>query len=161
MDSPPGDGQGGRTTDRALETEDRNERLLAALAHGLILTNFVGAVGAAVLYAIYRDKSRYVAFQAAQAAVYQLVAFLLTIGCWLCWAAAYMLSLAPIMANPNAYQEPPWFFWAGMASMALPFAFMGVIWLYGLWGAVRSLQGKPFRYLLVGPWVQHFLRDKE
>lgn len=142
-------------------TEDRNERLLAGLAHGLILTNYVGAVGAAVIYAIYRDRSRYIAFQAAQAAVYQLLTFLLTIGCWACWSLGYMGSLLPLMTNPNAYPDPPWFFWLGLASMALPLVFMSITWLYGLWGMVRSLQGRPFRYLLVGPWVEHFLRGKE
>lgn len=147
--------------DQVTRTEDRNERLLAALAHGLVLTNFVGAVGAAVIYAVYRDKSRYVAFQAAQAAVYQLVAFFLTMGCWVCWTVAYMGSLTPLMANPNAYADPPWFFWVGMASMALPFIFMGAIFVYGLWGAVRTLQGRAFRYILIGPWVEHFLQDKE
>jgi len=145
----------------ATRTEDRNERLLAGLAHGLILTNFVGAVGAAVIYAIYRDKSRHVAFQSAQAAVYQLLIFFLTAACWVCWTVAYMGSLVPLMADPSAYPEPPWFFWAGLASMALPFVFMGVVWVYGLWGMVRSLQGYPFRYLLVGPWVENFLSGKE
>lgn len=137
------------------------ERLLSALAHGLILTDFVGAIGGVVIYAVYREKSRYVALEAAQAAVYQLLSFLLTAGCWICWTAAYLVSLVPLMANPEAYPEPSWFFWAGLASMLLPLLFMGVVYLYGLWGAVRSLQGKPFRYLLVGSWVEHFLSEGE
>ncbi len=55
--------------EQVAHTEDRSERPLAAPAHGLVLANFVGAVGAAVVYAVYRDRSRYVAFQAVQAAV--------------------------------------------------------------------------------------------
>lgn len=144
-----------------MEAENRDERLLAALAHALVLTNFVGAVGAAVIYALNRDRSRYVAFQAAQAAVYQLAGFLLTMGCWGCWMVAYFVSLMPLMANASAYPEPPWFFWAGLASMALPLIFMGLIWIYGLWGAVRALQGRPFRYVLIGPWLGRYLLDQE
>ena len=139
---------------------DGSDRLLAALAHGLVLINFVGAVGAAVIYATSREKSPYVAFQAAQAAVYQMVAFVLTVLCWLCWSGAYLVSMVPIIANPNAYPEPPWFFWAGMASMILPFLFTGLLYLYGLWGAVRCLQGRPFRYVLLGPWVGHLVGEE-
>ncbi|NPV06550.1 MAG: DUF4870 domain-containing protein [Anaerolineae bacterium] len=141
-------------------TDNRDERLLAALAHALILINFVGAVGAAVIFALNRERSRYVAFQAAQAAVYQLAGFLLTVGCWVCWTVGYLGSLVPLMADPSAYPEPPWFFWAGMASMVLPLAFMGLLWLYGLWGAVQAFRGRPFRYLLIGPWLGHYLLDQ-
>jgi uncharacterized Tic20 family protein len=141
--------------------KDRDERLLAALSHGLILTNFVGAIGAAVIYALNRDRSRYVAFQAAQAAAYQLAGFLLTIGCWVCWTAGYFASLLPLMVDPSAYPEPPWYFWAALASSLLPLAFMGLIWLYGLWGAVRALQGRPFSYILIGPWVAHYVLNRE
>ncbi len=72
-----------------------------------------------------------------------------------------MGSLTPIMVNPNAYADPPWFFWAGMASMVLPLTLMGVLLLNGMWGAVRTMQGRPFRYILIGSWVDNFLKDRK
>ena len=137
------------------EGETKNDRLLAALAHGLVIAN-IGAIGAAVIYALNKQKSRYVAFQAAQAAVYQLVGILVIIAVWGCWMALYMASLTPIMVNPKAYSEPPAFFWLGLLSMFIPFAVMVVYWLYGLWGALRAFQGRPFHYLLIGPWLERY-----
>jgi hypothetical protein len=49
---------------------------------------------------------------------------------------------------------PPPIFWVGMGSMAIPFAFMIVIGLYGLWGALRVWQGRDFRYVGIGAWLE-------
>ncbi|MGQ9552918.1 MAG: DUF4870 domain-containing protein [Anaerolineae bacterium] len=141
------------------EIETKNDRLLATLAHGLVIAN-LGAIGAAVIYALNKGKSRYVAFQAAQAAVYQLVGIIVIIAVWGCWTALYIASLTPIMVNPKAYPEPPAFFWLGLLSMVIPFAVMGVYWLYGLWGALRAFQGRPFHYLLIGPWLERYCSGK-
>lgn len=140
-----------------LTTANKEDHLMAALAHGMIVTNWFGILGAAVIWTLNRDKSRYVAFQAAQAAIYQIITFFLMVGCWVCWTFGYIGSLVPIMANPNAYPEPPASFWLGMASMVIPFAFMGLYVLYGIWGAVRAFQGKHFRYILIGRWLESYL----
>ena len=142
------------------EVETRDDRLLAALAHGLIIVNFLGAIGGAVIYALTKGKSRYVAFQAAQAAVYQLVGILVTIVAWGCWTALYMASLMPIIMNPNRYPEPPAFFWLGLLAMVIPLKVMGVLYLYGLWGALRAFQGRPFRYILIGAWLERYFSGK-
>jgi len=51
-----------------------------AIAYGL------GAIGAAVMWLLQKEKSKYVAFQALQAAVYQLVGLLVQLIAWSCWA---------------------------------------------------------------------------
>ena len=122
----------------------RDERLAAALSHALVLASSLGAIGAAVIYALSRERNRPVAFQAAQAALYQLLTVVISILAWTCWTGVYLLSLAPMMAHPSAYPEPPWFFWAGMASMLLPLRPHGAV------GAVRTLGG---RALLAGASV--------
>ncbi len=52
-----------------------NERTLAALAHACTLLNlvtgFLGVIVAGIIWLSYRDRSRYVAFQALQSAVFQ------------------------------------------------------------------------------------------
>ena len=135
-------------------TASQEERFLAGIAHALIVANFLGAVGAAVSYALYKDKSRFVAFQAAQAAVYQIVGVIISIVFWGCWGVVYTLSLVPLIAEPDRYAEPPAFFWLGLLSVIVPLAIMGLLVVYGLWGAVRAFQGGQFRYLLVGRWIE-------
>src|SRR3989304_3138765 len=54
-----------------------DERMWAMMAHLSILLNlatgFLGMVAPIVIYAIYKDRSRYVAYQSMQAFVFQLV----------------------------------------------------------------------------------------
>jgi hypothetical protein len=38
--------------------------------------------------------------------------------------------------------------------MIIPLIFMTLIGLYGLWGAIRTWQGKDFRYLFIGGWLE-------
>ncbi|RPJ37755.1 MAG: hypothetical protein EHM21_17795, partial [Chloroflexi bacterium] len=60
-----------------LTTENR---LLAALAHGAVITQGLGLLAGVIVYVTQREKSRWAAFQALQAAVYQLATLLVTIG---------------------------------------------------------------------------------
>jgi len=49
-----------------------DERVTAALAHAATLLPMMGALASIVIWATQKDRSRYVAFQALQAAVYQI-----------------------------------------------------------------------------------------
>jgi len=54
-----------------------NERIAAALAHGLIIVNWMGAIAAALVWLLEKEKSKYVAFQALQAVAYQFIGLLI------------------------------------------------------------------------------------
>jgi len=41
-----------------------------------------------------------------------------------------------------------------MISMVLPLIYMVLVGLYGMWGAVRTWQGRDFKYLLIGGWLE-------
>ncbi|MCB0026832.1 MAG: hypothetical protein KDE28_02930, partial [Anaerolineales bacterium] len=58
--------------------------------------------------------------------------------------------LVPITSAAPAGSEPPPGFWALMFSMFIPFAIMGLFWLYGIWAAIRTWQGRDFNYPLIG-----------
>lgn len=138
----------------------RDERILAALAHGSILlgifTNGVGGIAAAlVIWLTQKEKSAYVRFQALQALVYQALIFVVTMGLWFCWGMSWLvLLMPPLIANPDAYQNaPPPGLWAGLSLMSVPVCIGLITLLYGLWGAVRCLSGRDFRYLGIGNWV--------
>ena len=138
------------------ENKSTENRLLAALAHGSVVAQGIGILVGVLVYITQRDKSRYAAFQALQAAVFQLANLIITIGVWLVWGVFYGLSMIPLIqhaeANPDA--APPAIFWIAMISMVIPFVYMIIVSLYGLWGGVRAWQGKDFRYLVIGGWLE-------
>ncbi|HUV89959.1 MAG TPA: DUF4870 domain-containing protein [Anaerolineae bacterium] len=122
------------------------ERSWAMLAHLSILLNLVtgllGVVGALVIYLVYQNRSRYVAYQALQSLIFQLVAWvgggILTAITWtitgvfsailiglLCIPVAIFISLIPLAAV-----------------------------VYGVIGGIQCSQGQDFRYWLVGDWVR-------
>jgi hypothetical protein len=41
-----------------------------------------------------------------------------------------------------------------MLLMVVPFVYMVLVGLYGLWGALQTWQGKDFKYLLFGNWLE-------
>jgi len=138
---------------QALTTE---HRLLAAVAHASILAQGLGVVVGILVYINQREKSRFAAFQALQAAVYQVAALLLMIGSWIIWGIFYALTFIPIIqiANTRPDAPPPPIFWIGFISMVIPLLLMLVLGLYGLWGALRTWQGRDFRYPILGPWLE-------
>jgi uncharacterized Tic20 family protein len=136
------------------------ERVMAAIAHGLVIVVYgLGAVGAVVIWLLQKEKSRYVAFQALQAAVYQLVGLLVCIIGWSCWGCLYGLSFIPMIANAEKYTEapPPIFFFISLGLMVVPLGLIGLWMLYGLWGALRAFQGRDFRYIVLGRMLERYL----
>lgn len=135
---------------------DAESRLLAALAHASIIAQGLGLLVGVVIYLTQREKSRYAAFQALQAAMYQLGALVVTVGLWLAWGILYGLSMIPIIRLAEAAPDapPPPIFWIGLASIVVPIAAMLAFGLYGLWGGLCAWRGRDFRYKLVGRWLE-------
>ncbi len=138
-------------TEQPWTPPDQESRLLAALAHGSIVAQGLGILIGVLIYITQRDKSRYAALQALQAAVYQFVVLVVTIGLWMAWGVLLSVSMIPLMGNANA--DPSLLFWVSMIGMVVPFLFMIVFGLYGLWAALRAWQGHDFRYVAIGRWL--------
>jgi uncharacterized Tic20 family protein len=130
-----------------------DERTWAMLAHLSVLLNlvtgFLGPVAALIIYFVYKDRSRYVAYQSMQAFVFQLIWWvgggLLIAGIW---GATGLLSVVII------------------GLLCIPFALIGTFILlimplvslvYGVVGGIQTSQGQDFRYWLVGDWVRDTL----
>ena len=119
------------------------EMTVAALAHasvilGVVTGGLAGVAIALVLWLIYKDKSRYVAFQAMQALVLQLAA-----GAVLLLAGVTMvISFVTICLIPVGLILL-------LALIALPFAVL----FYGLYGAYETYYGEDFQYAWVGEFV--------
>jgi uncharacterized Tic20 family protein len=115
---------------------------LSVLAN--LITGFLGPVIALLIYLIYKDRSRYVAYHSLQALVFQLI--------WWCgagallglmWAVTGILSalIIGILLIPVALLLTPVF-------LLLP---LGAL-VYGVIGGVQCSQGQDFKYWLIGDW---------
>jgi uncharacterized Tic20 family protein len=111
-----------------------------------LVTGFGGPIAALIIYLVYKDRSRYVAYHALQAMVFQLIWWFgggVLIG--LMWAIVGGLSmiLVGIILIPLALLLTP-------VLLLLP---TGAL-VYGVIGAVQVNQGQDFKYWLVGDWVR-------
>jgi uncharacterized Tic20 family protein len=125
---------------------ESEERQWAMLAHLSILLNLVtgllGVVAPLVIYMIYKDRSRYVAYHSMQALIFQLIWWvgggaIVTVT----WIVTSLLSavIIGVLCIPLA-----------CIISLLPIAALG----YGIYGGVETSQGKDFKYWLIGDWVR-------
>ncbi len=132
-----------------LPLSPNDERTWAMLAHLSVLVNlisgFLGPVAALVIYLIYKDRSRYVAYQSMQSFVFQLVWWIgggiLTGVVWIITSALTAV-LIGLLCVPFAC------IFSAMPLVAL---------IYGIVGAVQTYQGQDFKYWLIGDWVRSTL----
>jgi uncharacterized Tic20 family protein len=128
-----------------------DERTWAMIAHlsilGNLVTGFLGPIAALVIYLVFKERSRYVAYQAMQAFVFQLIAW---VGAWalagVVWTISGILSavLIGILCMP----------------LACLFSLIPVAALvYGVIGGVQASQGQDFKYWLIGDWVRQTLES--
>jgi uncharacterized Tic20 family protein len=132
-----------------------DERTWAMLAHLSVLANLVtgilGPVAALVIYLVYRDRSRYVAYHALQSTINQLIWWVggvALIG--IIWAVTGLLSalIVGLICIPFALLLT-------IAILAMPLVSL----IYGVIGGIQVSQGQDFSYWLVGDWVRGTLED--
>jgi uncharacterized protein len=126
------------------------ERTWAMLAHLCVVVNlvtgFLGPIAALVIFLIFKDRSRYVAYQSLQSLVLQLI-------CWVgggaiiggIWAITGILSaiLVGLLLIPVAIM------------VSIIFGILPIIAVvYGVIAAIQCDEGKDFRYWLIGDWVR-------
>ncbi len=125
------------------------ERQWAMIAHLGVLVNlvsgFLGPVIPLGIYMIYKERSRYVAYQSLQALVFQLIWWVgggVIAG--IAWTVSGVLSaiLIGLLCIP----------------VACVFSLMPLVALgYGIYGGIQASQGQDFKYWLVGDWVRSTL----
>jgi uncharacterized Tic20 family protein len=154
-------------------TEERgptaDERTWAALAHASVLLTFalgistgglavvVTALVPLVIWLAYRDKSRFVAFHAMQATVFQLASLVAWIGILAAglvvliptWIVTVLLLivLVGLLLLPLALVLT---IALPVILVVLPFASL----IYGLYAAFEVYAGRAFRYWLVADWIE-------
>jgi threonine/homoserine/homoserine lactone efflux protein len=75
-----------------------------------------------------------------------------------CWVAPYFVSLIPLITTPEESAGTAlWIFLLATLLMLLPFLQMALWIVGGWWGAARALQGREFRYVVVGRYLERWL----
>jgi uncharacterized Tic20 family protein len=163
----------------------QDDKVMAALGHATIIWPLMGIIAPLVIWATQKDKSDFVAFQALQAAAYHITLILGGLVFGLCLFCVYfgmfiagmgmplsMFFTIPIQ-GPTPEELPPGAvvgvivgFMAIFVLYLLIFALLMlifVLWLayiaYGLYGAVASLRGKDFRYVIIGSRLERYLEQ--
>ncbi len=123
-----------------------DERTWAMLAHLSVLLNLVtgalGLVGALIIYLVFKDRSRYVAYHSLQSLIFQLIAWL---GGGLLALAAWAIGGALTAVLIGCLLMP-----IALILTALPL----IAIIYGVVGGIQCSQGQDFRYWLVGDWLR-------
>jgi uncharacterized Tic20 family protein len=123
-----------------------DERTWGMMSHLSVLLNLVtgfgGPIAALIIYLVYKERSRYVAYHALQSLVFQLI-------WWVGGGALAGISWAVSGVLTAVF----------VGLLCMPFACLfsllplgGLI--YGIVGAVQTNQGQDFKYWLVGDWVR-------
>lgn len=138
-----------------LSTQD--ERIFAALSHVSILLPMIGIIAPIVIWITQKERSRFVAFQSLQAIAYQLLLIVIWFGGMACYMGSFFLTFFGTMATDMIGSGgPPLAFFLPFVVMFGMLAVMGIFVIYGIVAAVLTFQGKDFRYLLIGPWVERY-----
>ena len=137
-------------TEFAAVDADSGERTMAALAHGsIILTlltgGFAGWIVPLVIWAVHRDKSRWVADQALQALVFQVATTVVAYILGLLAGGAILIS-SILIAVLVGLCLLPFALLFGLVAFIFPFAATA----YGIFGALETYQGRDFQYWWVG-----------
>jgi uncharacterized Tic20 family protein len=125
-------------------SEEKTWAMLAQLSVlANLLTGFLGPVIALVIYLVYKERSRYIAYQSLQAFIFQLIWW---VGAGAVAGIAWAISGVLVLA-------------LGLGCCLMPFALVVSLMpvaalIYGVVGAVQCSQGNDFRYWLIGDWVR-------
>ncbi len=129
-----------------------DERTWAMLSHLSVLLNLVtgfgGPIAALIIYLVYKERSRLVAYHALQSLVFQLI-------WWVGGGAVAGISWAISGALSAVF----------IGLLCIPFACILSLFpvgglIYGTVGAVQTSQGQDFKYWLVGDWMRGTLTGK-
>jgi len=140
------------------ENYSENERTWAALAHASTLLNLAapglgGIIASLVIYLSYKERSTWVAFQALQATLFQLLQLatvIIIVGG--SWVIGFIFSFITI--GFGALIAVPVMFITFFLGAVILLAGM----IYGIYGAFQVNQGKDFIYFWAGNWAAQIMK---
>ena len=136
-----------------------DERMMAALAH------FFGIIGSLLVYAMQKDKSRFVRFQAAQALAFDFTVMVVTFVLFFCLFGVLFIGMfGTVFAGLSSVSQSDDFRWFLAFPILLPsllfsciFPISFALFIVRVVASVSVLSGSNFRYPFLGAKVQQFL----
>jgi uncharacterized Tic20 family protein len=110
------------------------EKVMAAMAHLSILMPHFGILAPLVIWLVNNDSAPYAAYQAKQAFFFHL---LLVVLFWVLFVGAIVFGIVT-------------FGWGALPFIPILLCWYLVAGIYGIVAAVKSLEGRDFRYLFIG-----------
>jgi uncharacterized Tic20 family protein len=150
--------------DDAPLNEPHEERFAASMGHFGVIYPLWGLLVPVGFWAAPGGRSAYMKFQSLQIFIFQAIGSLVTFGLGVIAFIILLVAALPFVANPEMYRP-------SMESFLAIFLFLGclavvilVVPLYqilGQWAGLRILQGRDYRYPLVGRWADGWLVKRE
>ncbi|MEM7333451.1 MAG: DUF4870 domain-containing protein [Chloroflexota bacterium] len=136
-------------------TPTSDDRTMAGLAHISAIMPMMGVIAPIIIWATQKEKSDYIAFHALQALGYQLTMILIWFGGMICYMLSIFTTVFIAAQNVENLEAGPPIFIA-FPFLIFAFMFIGIFFfiVYGIWGAIRAFQGKPFKYFFIGNQVR-------
>ena len=132
------------------ESEARTWAMLAHLSVLLnIFSGFLGGVAAIVIYFIYKDRSRFVAYHAMQSFIFQSITWIgsgVIGGFFILIGSIFGFLILPLLC---------------LIPGILIFMLIPISVIYGIIGGVQVNNGEDFRYWQVGDWVRDILEPEQ
>lgn len=128
-----------------MPVSDQEARQWAMFSHMSVLLNlftvFMGAAIPLIIYFLYKDRSKFVAFHAMQAFIMQVI-------------YSFGGTLVAVLVGGIGGAIPV----VGLVCIGLA-CILGILPLvalgYGVYGGIQVNQGNDFKYWLIGDWVQN------
>lgn len=139
-----------------------DERMMAALAH------FFGIIASLIIWALQKDKSRFVRFQAAQALAFDFITMLLMFVLSFCLVGVMFAGIFGTvfagMSNQGASESFPWLMAFPILLPSLMFTcifpFSMALFVARIIATISVLNGNNFHYPYLGIRVEQFLAEK-
>jgi len=137
---------------RPVPLSSSEERIWAMIAHLSVLLNlvtgFLGGIAAIVIYFVYKDRSRLVAYHAMQSFIFQSITWVgagLVSGLFIGLGSAFAILIIPLLCLLPGF----------LFLLAMPASL-----IYGIIGGVKVNNGEDFRYWQIGDWVREILEPR-
>jgi uncharacterized membrane protein len=114
-----------------------------------LVTGFFGGIAAIIIYFIYKDRSRFVAYHAMQSFIFQSITWIgagAIGGIFIAIGSAFGVLIIPLLCLIPGF-------------IILLLAPASVV--YGIIGGIKVNNGEDFRYWQVGDWVRNILEPEE
>jgi uncharacterized Tic20 family protein len=131
----------------------RDERILAAVAHGTVALPYLGFIAPLAIWITQRDWSQFVAFHALQALLFQISMAVILTMISLCGFAGIIPPLLGTI-NPALGNVPEWLYFIPLGVQLIWVAsvllILATFIALGLTATMRTLSGRDYSYPIIG-----------